>query len=118
MLRGPRIGRRISYAVSLILVLCAVCTAEGATLLDPAHRYKELRTAHFSIYFHQGEDPIARRLAAIAEDVWPRVGGSLGVQAPRHTHVILADQSDLANGWATPLPYNTIFITAAAPAGS
>src|SRR5205823_7334411 len=46
------------------------------------------------------------------------VGGAFGVDAPRLTHVVLADQSELANGWATPLPYNTIFITAAAPPGS
>jgi hypothetical protein len=31
--------------------------------------------------------------------------------------VILVDQTDLANGWATPLPYNTIEITASPPRG-
>ena len=29
--------------------------------------------------------------------------------------VILVDQNDLSNGWATPVPYNTIEISAAAP---
>ena len=32
--------------------------------------------------------------------------------------VILVDQSDLSNGWATPLPFNTIEIAVASPAGS
>ena len=32
-------------------------------------------------------------------------------------HVILVDQTDLSNGWATPTPYNLIEITAAAPPG-
>ena len=32
------------------------------------------------------------------------------------TEVVLADQSELANGWATPIPYNVVFVTAAVPA--
>ena len=34
----------------------------------------------------------------------------LGVRRRARTHVVLADQTELANGWATPLPYNTIVI--------
>lgn len=100
-----------------LALLCA-WPATAASLLDPRLNFRTLTTAHFIIYFHQGEDTMAARLAAIAEDTWPKVGRALGVEAPRRTHVILADQSELANGWATPLPYNTIFVTAAAPAGS
>ena len=37
---------------------------------------------------------------------------------PTLTHVVLANQSDLPNGYATPLPYNTIVIYPASPAGS
>jgi hypothetical protein len=37
---------------------------------------------------------------------------------PGITHVVLADQSELANGWAFPLPYNTIVLNAAWPAAS
>ncbi len=42
----------------------------------------------------------------------------LGVAPPKLTHVILADQTELSNGFATPLPYDTMFITAVWPAGS
>src|SRR5262249_31922549 len=31
--------------------------------------------------------------------------------------VILVDQTELANGWATPVPYDAIMVTAAWPAG-
>jgi hypothetical protein len=96
----------------------ATTGAKAASLLDPALHFKTLATEHFVIYFHQGEDHLAGRLAVIAEEEWPRVGQALGITAPRRTHVILADQSELANGWATPLPYNLIFVTAAAPPGS
>jgi hypothetical protein len=112
--RVPTINR-----VALAGALLAMATSAGAaSLLDPALKFRTLTTEHFFIYYHQGEDHLALRLASIAEDVWPRVGRALGIGAPHRTHVILADQSELANGWATPLPYNTIFLTAAGPPGS
>lgn len=110
--------RRISILAIYIAVVCAAGPVNAASLLDPAFHFQTLTTPHFIIYFHQGEDHLAARLAAIAEEEWPRVGQALGVTAPRRTHVIVADQSELANGWATPLPYNVIFVTAAAPPGS
>src|SRR5439155_10057204 len=74
-------------------------------------------TEHFSIHFHQGEDALARRLGLVAEDVWRKLGAPLGVQPPAHTDVVLVDQTELSNGFATPLPYNTIVVTAVWPAG-
>jgi hypothetical protein len=107
---------RARSALLALAVLWAV-NASGATLLDPALRFRILTTAHFTIYFHQGEEAPAQRLAGIAEDIWTRMPVQLGLMPPPHTHVLLVDQTDLANGWATPLPYNTILVTAAAPAG-
>src|SRR6185436_2869509 len=96
----------------------AAVNVNATSFFDPAYRYRTLFTEHFSIHFHQGEEALARRLAAIAEDVWRRLGAPLGVQPPSHTNVVLVDQSDLSNGFATPFPYNTIVVTAAWPAGA
>jgi dipeptidyl aminopeptidase/acylaminoacyl peptidase len=86
---------------------------------EPRLRFQQLRTEHFTIYFHQGEETLARRLALVAEEVHADLSERFDAEvAPRHTHVILVDQHDGANGWATPLPYNTIEITAAAPSPS
>ena len=52
----------------------------------------------------------------IAEDVFLRVSRQLGTPNGR-VHVILVDQHDLSNGWATPVPFNAIEISAAAPPG-
>jgi hypothetical protein len=104
-------------AVAWLLLFWAT-SAGAATLIDPALHFRLLRTPHFTIYFHQGEEALAGRLAVIAEDVRSRMPAQLGLDPPRHTHVLLVDQADVANGWATPLPYDTIFVTAAAPAGS
>jgi hypothetical protein len=104
--------------LALAIVACAYgAHGEAATRIDPALRFRTRSTAHFRIYYHQGLDRLADRLTVIAEDVWSSVGNAFGMTAPRLTHVILCDQTELANGWATPIPYNTIFVTAAAPPG-
>ncbi len=92
--------------------------ASAATLFDPALRFRMLPTEHFIIYFHQGGERIARRMAAIAEETWHALERPFGVTPPRRTHVVLADQTDIANGYATPLPYQTIVIYPVWPPGS
>jgi hypothetical protein len=84
---------------------------------DPRLRFRTISTARFDIHYHQGEEDEARRLAVIAEEVASRLDKTLGPASGR-VQVILVDQSDLSNGWATPLPFNTIEITAAAPSGA
>jgi Tol biopolymer transport system component len=81
---------------------------------DPRLRFRTISTTYFDIHYHQGEEAEAVRLAAIAESVAKKLDASLGRPSGR-VQVILVDQSDLSNGWATPLPYNTIEIVAAAP---
>src|SRR4051812_42162925 len=118
MSRALQRFRRTSGLCLTLLLLIAGPVTHASGLFDPALRFRVITTAHFVVYFHQGEERMAERLAAIAEDVWQSAGDALRRRGPGRTHVILADQSELANGWATPLPFNTIMVTAAAPAGS
>ena len=97
--------------------MCFVAPS-SAQQFDPRYRFQAIPTEHFVIYFHQGEDALARRLARIAEETWQALRTPLGRTAPSRTHVILVDQTDIANGWATPVPRSTIAIYAVWPAGS
>ena len=90
----------------------------AATRFDPRLRFRSISTEHFVIYFHHGEERLAARVARIAEETRLRLQPTLGVPMQPKTHVVLVDQTELANGWATPIPYNTIIIGAAAPSGS
>ena len=103
------------------LLVCALTVAVGltttafaSTRYDPRLRFRTISTPRFDIHYHQGEEDQARRLAVIAEAVAKELDASLGPPSGR-VQVILVAQNDLSNGWATPLPYNTIEITAAAP---
>jgi hypothetical protein len=88
--------------------------AVGATRYDARLRFRTWRTPHFDIHAHQGEERLAPRLAAIAERVRARLEPTLGTPRGR-VQVVLVDQSDLSNGWATTTPYDLIEIAAAPP---
>src|SRR5262245_66505659 len=107
----------VRLLASVALVAVTAVRAGATSFFDPAYRYRTLRTEHFAIHFHQGEDALARRLGVIAEDVWRKLAEPLGVSPPSHTDVVLVDQTELSNGFATPLPYNTIVVTAVWPGG-
>ena len=111
-------ARPVLRLISLLAVVLAAAPLAAASRFDPALRFRSIATEHFVIYFHRGEERLAARLALIADDVRRRLEPTLGVPHQRRTHVVLADQSELANGWASPLPYNTIVIHAASPSGS
>lgn len=107
--------RRLAVA---LLVLLSAWPASGASRFLPGLTFRVLHTPHFRVYYHQGEEQLARQLARVAESVYATVPPRLGLPAPAVTHVILANQDDTANGWATPLPYDTVMVTAAWPAPS
>jgi hypothetical protein len=107
-----------SALLASALIVCGARAAGAVTLFDPALRFRVLRTDHFAIYFHKGEEPMARRLTTIAEETWRTLQRPLGVQPPKLTHVVLADQTEFANGYATPFPYDTVVIYTVWPSGS
>ena len=115
----PRLGRWTlgvggALGVAALAVAALPTVAQAATRYDPRLRFKTFTTAHFDVHAHQGEEMLAARLTAIAERVRSRFEPTLG--APRgRVQVILVDQTDIANGWATPFPYDAIEITAVPP---
>ena len=109
---------RLARSVALIalLSLCVGGSAIASNRYDPRLRFRTLSTRHFDIHFHQGEEQQARRLAELAEEISSRLEKRLGRPVGR-INVVLVNQSDLPNGWATPVPFNLIEITAAGPGG-
>ncbi|MGB2715745.1 MAG: BamA/TamA family outer membrane protein [Vicinamibacterales bacterium] len=100
--------------IAAVGLLLAAALATGSTRYDPRLRFQTISTPRFDIHFHQGEEALAQRLARLVEEVATTIDGGLGPASGR-VQVILVDQSDLSNGWATPVPYNTIELAAAVP---
>lgn len=97
-----------------LALLAASPVFAQATRYDPRLQFRTLVTERFTIYFHQNEEELARRLVRIAEEVAAALDSRIG-SARGRVHVILVDQSDQSNGWATVIPYNLIEITATPP---
>jgi hypothetical protein len=109
-----RAAAALLRAIAIVALLPGLALA--STRYDPRLRFRTISTPRFDIHFHQGEETQARRLAVIAEEVAAKLDGQLGPASGR-VQVILVNQTDLPNGWATPLPYNVIEMTAAGPGG-
>ena len=113
-LTPARVHWRVPAAALWLALLVAGPADAQSTRYDPRLQFRTVTTERFTIYFHQREEDLARRLARIAEDVAAALDAHLG--APRsRVHVILVDQTDQSNGWATVIPYNLIEIAAAPP---
>src|SRR5712691_6997188 len=101
-------------AFAAILFLAALPLV-AATEFPPSYRWHTITTPHFYIHFHQGEEQLAQRVAALAEDVHARVTPVMGWTPRERTHVVVTDNVDEANGEANTFPFNRIEIFASSP---
>jgi Tol biopolymer transport system component len=99
----------------VICLLLAFPPGSPAAKFDPAFNFKEIETAHFSIYYHQGLEEMAGRAATIAEEVHLKLATLLQWQPEEKTHIVIVDNSDFANGMTTVVPYNVIYLQTAPP---
>jgi len=82
---------------------------------DPWLRWYTLRTPHFRVHYHSGLEKSAQRIAGLAEHVHATLTPHLSWAPTAPVEVVLTDESDSANGFATAVPYNSIRLYATAP---
>lgn len=104
-----------STILAVILLLCLSSVSDAARR-DTSFAFSTIETPHFSIHFHQGLEGVARKAAAIAEEVHGSLVGEFSWEPPEKTALVLIDDSDFTNGFATALPYNVIYIQVVPPA--
>jgi len=95
--------------------LCALLWAPAALGFDPRYQWLTVDTPHFEIHFHQGEYRFAAKVARIAEEAHARLSPLLDHQPSERTQIVLTDDTDFANGSATPLFYDLVHGYAATP---
>ena len=100
--------RRIALAVAL-------CCAGTARAADPRFEWQTIDTPHFEIHFHQGEYRFAAKLARMAEAAHARLAPLLDHIPDGRTQVVLTDDTDFANGSASPVLYTLVHGFAAPP---
>jgi Omp85 superfamily domain/WD40-like Beta Propeller Repeat len=82
---------------------------------DPYLQWWTVETPHFRVHYYKGLEPIAERVATIAEGANQRLSAALGWNMSEVTEIVLTDNTDDANGSATAIPYNAIHLFVTAP---
>ncbi len=103
-----------SALISIILLLCLTSISHAAQF-DTSFTFSTIETTHFSIHFHQGLEAVAQKAAVIAEDAHGKLTKEFIWEPGEKTEIVLIDNSDFANGYASVLPYNTIYIQTVPP---
>ncbi|HYD52421.1 MAG TPA: hypothetical protein VEA99_07330 [Gemmatimonadaceae bacterium] len=82
--------------------------------MAPHADWRTLRTAHFRVHYVAGMEELGRRTARNAERAYEALARSL--HPPRGpVDIVLSDDVDFSNGFATPIPSNRIVVYAAPP---
>jgi len=101
-----------SLALVAALFLCAA-RATGAQL-PPNEDWHTIRTRHFRVHFTPPVEEEARRAAVNAERAYAELSTEL--VPPRGTiDLVVSDNVDFVNGYATPFPSNRIVVFAHPP---
>ncbi len=101
-----------SLALAAALFLCAARAADGQ--LPPNEDWRTLRTRHFRVHFTPAVEEEARRAAVNAERAYAELSTEL--VPPRGTiDLVVSDNVDFVNGYATPFPSNRIVVYAHPP---
>jgi len=96
-------------------MLTALLFSAQAASFDPQMTWRTIQTEHFNITFHQGIETVADEFATEVEGVYETMTEELKWTPRRRTEVVLVDRSDVANGYASVVPYNSIVIYVTAP---
>lgn len=105
---------RLLPSCSVLVVLCA---SPAAAQVDPSGTWHTWHTEHFRIHAHADLADLARHAAREAERAYGLLAGEL--EPPRGTiDLVVADNVDFANGFATWFPSNRLTVFVTPPAGT
>ncbi len=108
-----RFGLCVVLAGAVLLALFS-SVAKAATF-DPELTWKTLKSRHFNVHYHDGEAALAQQSLTIAEAVHAELSPVFDWVPEVPTDIVLSDSADLANGFASPVPYNRIVLYVTAP---
>lgn len=74
-------------------------------------KWRTMRTEHFEVHYHPGEERSARRAGEIAEEIYGPITGFYGYEPKEKVHINISDKEDISSGATYPY-LNRIDITA------
>lgn len=109
MKRLLRITRPLAWLAALLFALPL------AGQLPPDARWRTLDTEHFRVHFTPELEALGRRAGERAETAYAALAEVLVMPPRGKIDLVLSDNVDFSNGYATPLPTNRIVVFAHPP---
>jgi hypothetical protein len=103
--------------VRVALLLSILLASRLAYAGDPDQVWRSIETDHFMVSYYEPHLEVARKVAVAAEHAYRTVTRALRHTPEEKTLIVLLDNTDGANGFASVSPRNTIFLFASAPSG-
>ena len=104
--------RRLSVALLAFALATPLLHAQD---LPPHGAWRTLHGTHVRVTFPAGLDALARRTLASGEHAWSQLAERLTEPPDDPIDIVVADHSDITNGFARTLPSNRIVIIAKPP---
>ncbi|WP_155831767.1 hypothetical protein [Hylemonella gracilis] len=101
--------------LGLVLLLCGTTGGALAQSPDPRVEWQSADSANFRVHYRAVQRAQAEAVARAAERAYPRVTEALQWRLRGRTEILVLSETDLANGYATPLPYSLIAVMLAPP---
>jgi hypothetical protein len=105
-------------ALPLLVLLLGLATGAGAASFPTELKFRTVETSRVVVHYHQGLEETARLAASMATEILERHEARYKIHVGPKVHIVLADNQDSPNGFATPIPYPLVNIRAVAPDGS
>ena len=105
----------VAFAVLVGIALGAPRTLEAQ--VDPRGAMRTVTTEHLYVHVKRGQEDIGARVAAIGERAWQQLAAEL-VPPRGRIDILVADNTDVSNGFAQSFPTNRVVIYAVPPIGS
>ena len=101
------------FFIAVVLIVAS----SAAQAVDPFLDWKTLESPHFYVHFDAPNKQYAQRAIDIAEAAHAQLTKELNWTPAEKTHLVLSDETDFANGFATVIHINRSVLFLAPPSG-
>jgi len=67
----------------------------------PELKWEQIKSPHFFVYYHQGEESFAQKIVNFAEEVYPHITTDLGYRPTSKTPIIIKNYDDTSGGYTS-----------------
>ena len=99
----------------VLIVCCLLLLSKNVLAVDPGLDWKTIESEHLYVHYADGNKALAEKALMIAEVAHERLTKELNWKPIEKTHLVLSDETDQPNGFASPVFFNYTVIFLAPP---